>query len=171
MGIGTWKKDITITFIGANLEVVPFYKYLSLEYDDNCNWNSCVDKLVVRGMHALYSMHNNLAMELEIEEANLQNISANNDFVWLSCLGSDIFQRILEESWKSSKKVLSKRTKSWNTNPLHYDVSRNKYISFRSKRIMPIYYTYYQNKAHGRNIPPMQENIESQCKDCYRDRM
>lgn len=49
MIIVTCNKDKAITFNGEKLEVVPSYKYLSLEFDCCYSWNICVEKWVMEG--------------------------------------------------------------------------------------------------------------------------
>jgi hypothetical protein len=53
---------------------------------------------------------------------------------------------------------------------IYTNARKNKYLTFRRKMIMPIYYIYCQNKAHDRNISLMQENIASQYKYLYCDK-
>jgi len=58
MVISTCKNDITVTFNGNELEVVPYYKYAGLEFDCSHSWNSCVEKWVTWNMKVLNFNHN-----------------------------------------------------------------------------------------------------------------
>lgn len=58
MVIGKKDKSETLWLEGKQVEIVRSYKYLGLDFEDTYKWNQCVDKRILGGLKALFSLQN-----------------------------------------------------------------------------------------------------------------